>query len=245
MADIAQTGQCPICHAEFKPYPMGDKNGYVLVACSACGSVMTENRVTEEEREKFLADIEPQITHVPKPQNEIDELKKTIAKIMPNGSGKRFLDINCRNGYAVMAAKELGFIARGIDAHDFFINFAQSKYDAARFEQKTVFQAVEEGEQADFIFIREAFTEQTNPDAYAGAIAQLLAPKGVVYIEEPDGNNFNTPRYFAGWPVVYPPLNFFYFSKQGMKALLKRHGLTVKKTIFSWRPVMRLIAGKK
>lgn len=243
MTDSANKETCRFCKKPFYPMPMGEKNDYALVACRACGSVMTQKPITTEEREQFFADIQPQITHVPNPVGEIATLTRTIRKLMPDGQGKKFLDVNCRNGYAVMAAKELGFVARGIDPHDFFINFAQSKYDAARFENKTVIAAAADGEKADFIFVREGFSEQIDPDAYAAALAKILNPGGVIYIEEPNGNHFNTPRYFAGWPAVFPPMNFNYFSAAALKFILKRNGIAVKKAPFSWNPVIKFIAG--
>lgn len=242
---MASTTSCPICQRPLDPQPMGEKNGYVLIACRACGSVMTQKPVTMDEVEQFFVEAEPQITHVPNPQAEIDSIKKLIAKIMPDGKGKSFLDVNCRNGYAVMAARELGFDSKGIDRHSFFIEFAKSKYPEELFEQAHIEDAAEAGFQADFIFAREAYGDQFDPDAFTKALAQVLAPQGVIYLEEPDGNHFNTPRYFPGWQVVFPPINFLYLSKSGLTAMLKRHGIRVQKRLFNWRPLIRVIAGKK
>ncbi len=240
MADI-----CPICLQNLNPIPMGEKNGYVLISCRACGSVMTQKPVTPEEREQFLAEIEPQITHIPNPQAEINSIKKLISSIMPDGKGKSFIDVNCRNGYAVMAARELGFNAKGIDTHAFFIEFAQSKYPAELFEQASIHDAASSGFKADFVYSREGFGDQIDPDGFARDLAAIIAPKGVLYVEEPDGNGFNTPRYFAGWQVVFPPMNFIYLSKVGLTSLLKRHGIRIQKRLFNWRPLIRVIASAK
>lgn len=235
---------CPICLKPMHPYPVGEKNGYALESCRQCGSIITTPWVTLGVREKFLAEIEPQITHVPNPLGEVEGLKRTIKKICAGNLNKKFLDIGCRNGYSVQAAKSLGLQANGIDAHEFFIEFAQKNYDQGLFECVSAADYAAKGHQADIVFARDSFCEQSDPDAYAAAIARLIAPGGMLYLEEPDGNSFNTPRNLNNWPVAYPPMNFAYYSKKGMIALLERHGMRVQKIFFNWRPVMRMIVHK-
>jgi SAM-dependent methyltransferase len=236
--------KCHVCHKTFEPYPMGDKNGYNLFACRHCGSVMVDPWVTAAMREQFFGDIQPEITHVPNPTSEINDLKKTIGKIMPQHAGKKFLDVACRNGYSVVAAKLMGMDAYGIDQHDFFIRFAQTKYDQTLFENVMLQEYCERGKQADLIFARDAFCEQTDLEGFAASLSRTLAPGGMLYIEEPNGNHFNVPGSFTTWQVVFPPMNFVYLSRNGLTGLLERHGFRIQKIFFSWRPVTRLIAVK-
>jgi SAM-dependent methyltransferase len=235
---------CPICLKPMHPYPVGEKNGYALESCRHCGSVITTPWVTPDMREKFLAEVEPQITHVSNPLGEVEDLRKIIKRICAGNTNKKFLDISCRNGYSVQAAKSQGLQAKGIDEHEFYIEFAQKNYDQSLFECMSVSAYADKGTQADIVFARDSFCEQSNPDAYAASIARIIAPGGILYIEEPDGNSFNTPRNFNNWPVAYPPMNFAFYSKKGMIALLERHGLRVQKIFFNWRPVMRMIIAK-
>lgn len=236
---------CNICRKEMQPAPMGDRDGYTFIACNVCGSVYVDPWIEKEEQEKFYGEIQPQITHVPKPFAEIAALTKKFKSMIPAGAtGRRFLDVSCRNGYAVAAAKELGFDAKGIDAHEFFVEFAQKTYGANLFAQSTAMDYAAAGHQAEFIFARECICEQTDPDAFIAALAKMLTPGGTLYIEEPDGNHFNTPNHFPNWEIVFPPMNLAYYSKKSLGALLKRHGLKVKKTAFSWRPLMRLTVTK-
>lgn len=232
---------CPICQKPFVPYPMGEKNDYTLVACRACGSVMVRPWMTDAVREQYFGEIEPQITHTPNPQGDIAKKKKAITRVMPSPAGKMFLDICSQNGYAVVAAKELGMIAHGIDEHEFFIDFAKSKYGEDSFTQTSAKDfAQDNAGKYDLIYASEAFSLQTHPDDLAEAMNKLLAPGGVIYIEEPDGNHWNLPRKFSVWPVCFPPLNFAFLSRKGLIALLKRHNLVVKKIFWSWYPFSKL-----
>ncbi len=116
--------------------------------------------------EKFFAEIVPEIVHIPDPQTEITRIKNYLQKIVPSPAGKSFLDISCRQGYAVIAAKELGMRARGIDPHEFFIEFAKDKYDANLFEHISVQEYAARGEKADFVYSIESFCEQSDPEGY-------------------------------------------------------------------------------
>lgn len=235
--------KCRICQQPFQPYPMGEKNGCMLMACRSCGSVMTDPYITQEELDIYFADIDPQITHAPDPAREIIDMKDRIVKITPELKGKRFLDAGCRQGYAVKAAHLQGMKPFGIDSHDFFIRFAQEKYPPDLFKHTTVQDyAATDPEKYDIGFALECFCEQTDPEGFVAGLSRLIKQGGLLYIEEVDGNSFNLPRNFANWSYVDPPLNFLYISKQGMEAILGRHGFRIQKMFFTWRPLMRLIA---
>ena len=245
MAMTEKQKTCPVCLYPLQGYSMGEKNGYQLVACKGCGSVMVKPWMTPAEIEKFFGEVQPEIVHVSNPPAQIAAMKKLIQKITDNFAGRRFLDISCRQGYAVMAAKELGLQAKGIDPHDFFIAFAKDKYTADLFEHISVQDYAARGEQADVIFSIESFCEQTDPEGYMAALSKIIAPGGILYLQEPDGNNFHLPKNFSRWRFVDPPLNFVYFSEKGMKSILARHGFKIQKSLFTWGPFMRLLAAKK
>lgn len=247
MTDTTQQ-PCRVCRKPFNAYPLGEKNGFELEACRACGSVLVNPEVTEEQREEFFGIVEPKITHIPNHEAEIERLKKVILKVEPQPQGKTFLDVGSQYGYAVSAAKQLGMKAHGVEKHDHFIEFLHEKYENG----KEIFQHIRLQDYAatnppkyDFIYSTENFGMETQPEEFAQAIADLLAPSGKVYIHEPDGNHFNLPRQFVNWEIAYPPINFVYYSKKGMAALLARHGLAIKHKYFSWRPFMRLYVTKK
>lgn len=238
----ASAKTCRIClKTPMSEHPMGEKNGYRLVACHDCGSIGAEPWPTTEALSQFYGEIQPEVVHIPNPQKEIASIKNLLAKHMPNAAGKRFLDVSSRQGYGVVAAKDMGFKAHGIDSHEFFIAFAKDKYDPALFELSTVQDYATRGLQADFIYVAEAFCEQPDPDGYAAALAKILAPGGKIYLHEPDGNHLRLPMSFTNWRFVYPPMNFSYLSGKGMRALLARHGLKVEKKYLTWAPFLRMV----
>lgn len=236
---------CPICHKPFRPYPVGEKNGYLFSSCRACGSVTTSPEVTRDVLDRIFAEIKPEVSHVANPDGAIEGMRRALSKIIPPAlTGKRFLDVAAEQGYAVMAARRLGMKAHGIDSHDFFTRFAQANYGAENFTHATVQDFAASGQQADFILCRQAFCIQTDPDGFTAALARLLAPGGKLYIEEPDGNSFWLPKSLSRWQFASPPLNFLYASFDGMKTMLKRHGLRIDRKYVTFAPAMRLMISK-
>jgi 2-polyprenyl-3-methyl-5-hydroxy-6-metoxy-1,4-benzoquinol methylase len=243
-----QQSNCRICLKKFFAYPLGEKDGYKFVGCKACGSVMTDPWVTAQDLEAYYGDIQPEAVHLPNPEKVILSMSnriKRVAAAVRGFSGKTFVDVTARQGYSVMAAKALGYDARGIDDHDFFVTFAKGKYGDGLFEHATVADYAASGGKADLVFAIEAFCEQTNPEEYLANLAKILNPRGILYIEEPDGNHYNVPRQFSSWPFVAPPANFLYISRKGMEKMLERHGLRIKKSYFTWFPFMKLVVVKK
>ena len=235
---------CKICHLPFDGHSMGEKGAYKLVACKSCGSVMAEPWPTTADLDKFFGDIQPEIVHMPNPANEIRRARKILEKMLVGFKGRRFLDVACRQGYAVMAAKELNLQAEGIDPHDFFIAFAKDKYEPHLFEHLAIQDYAAKKQQADIVFAIETFCEQIDPESCMVALSKIIPTGGLLYMQEPDGNHFRLPKKFSNWLFVDPPLNFVYISRKGMEALLGRHGFKIKKSFFTWAPFMRLIAVK-
>lgn len=237
---------CLFCQKKpMDTYPMGEKNGYLFIACKTCGSVVTEPWVTRETLDKFYGDIQPEVVHVPYPRSEVQRAMKLFKKLMPNGGARRFLDVQCRQGYTAVAAKALGFKAHGIDPHPFFTAFAKDKFDPTLFENVTLQDYAARGEQADLICVDEAFCEQPDPESYAAALAKVLAAGGKIYLREPDGNHLRLPGRFTAWRFPDPPINFSYPSKKGMETILQRHGLKIEKRFLTWKPFMRMIITHK
>ncbi len=242
----AHDSTCRVCLSPFHPYPMGDKNGYKLEGCRACGSVLANPWPSADDIEKYYGDVQPEAVHVSDPEREVSYIAKQLSKRLgPAKPGARFLDVVARQGYAVKAAQKLGYKAHGLNSLEYLARFAADKNGADNFEETSLQDYAARGEKADVIISIEAFCEQPDLESFAAALAAALDKGGVIYIEEPDGNHFNAPRDFAFWRVVEPPASFGFVSKKGMEKLLARHGLKIKKSFFTWVPYMRLLVVKK
>lgn len=240
------TGKCAICLKPYLPFGMGEKNGFHFNSCKACGTVFTTPPVTRDMLEQFYAEVEPQIVHQPRHELIIKSLETLINRITGNKAQARsFLDIRCRQGYAVQAAKALGMHAQGIDDREFFIEFASPKYGKGLFETTTVADVATRGATFDVIISLESISECEDPEALVASVAKLMAPNGIAYFEEIDGNSYHLPKSFTYWDYADPPINNTYVSKDAFKLLLDRHGLKIQKSFWTWSAFMKLIVVKK
>lgn len=239
-----QKNDCPLCHTALSRTPMGEKDGFDLVGCSACGSAMVDPLPTQQEQESFYGDLQPEIVHTQFHENYIKKVQRQLKKAGAL-EGKTFLDARARNGYAVVAAKNLNMKAKGLEPMEFYARFAQKTYGENLIEHAAITDYAASGQKADFIYAQQIFSEATDVDAIARALSQSLATGGILFIEELDGNHFNVPGHFPSCEFVDPPFNFIYPSKNGMAKLLDRHGLKIRKSFFCWDPLMRLIVVKK
>lgn len=234
---------CIVCHGNFNPYAIGDKDGYNLVSCRSCGSVLTAPWPSDAALEKYYGDIQPEAVHAENPEDVITKATKILSKVLPPPvAGKdMLLDINAQRGYTTIAAARMGWKAVGLNSQEFLYRFAANNYGENNFiYTDAVTFASEITDKFNVIIAINTFNEARDLDAFTAALASLLAPGGMIYLEEPDGNHFNTPRDFAGWSIVEPPITCAILSKKGMVKLLARHGLGIKQTFFSWlRPVVR------
>ena len=64
--------------------------------------------------------VQPQITHLPEPDEQIDAMTQRLNRVTRDTQGKTFVDVAARQGYGVKAAQMAGMKPLGLDPHDFF-----------------------------------------------------------------------------------------------------------------------------
>ena len=243
---IATPATCPVCAQALVPYAVGESDEYRFISCRACGSILTAPWPSAQTRDQYYGDFQPEAVHAPNPERDIAYIAKVLRKTLPTPvAGKnRLIDINAERGYTVAAAQQLGWNATGLNTQEYLHRFASTHYGAQNFvESDAASFAAQTSEKADVIIASNAFTQQSDLDAFTAALSSLLAPGGAIYIEEPDGNHFNTPNDISSWAVVEPPATCATVSKKGLGKLLARHGLGFKKNYFTWVPFIRALAG--
>lgn len=245
MTETAQNnsyGKCRACLTDLDGTILDERDDIKFVACQKCGSVMAHPTPTQAELDSLFADFTTD--DVVEDELLLPACRKAIQHLMKQTDGKRFIDISANRGYRVQAAQDLGLEARGIDTLGFLTDWANKKFPQAKIEMMSPDILAQNGAEADIIVSIDKFCAEPDTEKLAASLSKLLASGGILYIEEPDGNHFRLPRKFANWDLVNPPFNFFYFSKEGLKTLLARHGLKVKKAHFSFSPIIRLVVTK-
>jgi SAM-dependent methyltransferase len=236
---------CKACHANLSAAKSrGQKNGYNLLACTACGTVTVDPFPTIEQLIAFYQGYKGTTDYKAKRDSKIKRATRRIKKLKKLTNGRRFLDIGCNYGFTVKAAQDLGLEAFGIDMDDTAVNGSREMFGPKNFETISVQDYARRGAKADIVYTSEVIEHVPDPDGFVQAIADILPKGGVLYLTTPDGGHWNLPKDFTQWKDVMPPEHITYFTRKGMRGLLEKHGLRPEKFFFSLKPGMRLIARK-
>lgn len=237
---------CKACHAALDMrHSLGRKNGYDLLPCTVCGTVTVSPFPTVEELIAFYQSYKGSTDYTAKKDKKIARAKKRVQRLTGLAPGKDFLDVGCNYGFTVEAARQLGLAAKGIDIDDTAVKASRSMFGDDFYETVAVQDYAVQGRKADIVYTSEVIEHVPDPDAFVAAIAKILNPGGVLYLTTPDGGHFSLPSDFTRWDAVMPPEHITYFTRKGLKHLLEKHGLQVKKFFFAFKPGIQLIAVKQ
>jgi SAM-dependent methyltransferase len=237
--------QCNACHSTEGTAIVGTKDAYTLHRCICCSSVSITPFPTLADLKAYYEAYKGTTDYTKKEKRKIQRSSRRIARLKGFTKGRDFLDVGCNYGFAVVAAHALGLNAQGIDVDSTAINSNKQRYPGqGSFDYVSVEDHAAKGAKADIIYTSEVIEHVPDPNSFVAAISKILNPGGVVYITTPDASHFRVPENFASWDQVIPPEHVSYFTRDGMKELLERHGFTKVKFGFNLKPGMRVIALK-
>lgn len=241
----AESPVCKACQAALDPAKnIGSKNGYVLLRCPQCGTVTVDPFPGIEELAAFYQSYKGTADYRAKQDKKIGRAKKRIKRMMPHAPGKTFLDVGCNYGFTVAAALELGLDAHGIDIDGKAVADSAKTFGEKHFTAISIQDYAAAGRKADMIYTSEVIEHVPDPDGFVKALAQALNKGGILFLTTPDGGHFTLPRDFTRWDAVIPPEHIVYFTRTGLRRLLEKHGLRVKKFAFAFKPGIQLLAEK-
>jgi 2-polyprenyl-3-methyl-5-hydroxy-6-metoxy-1,4-benzoquinol methylase len=152
------------------------------------------------------------------------------------GSGGRFLEVGCGEGWLLAAAKRAGFDVRGLDfSDDGLKRFHPELAPAATFGDafENLERLIEDGAQFDVVAMEHVLEHVLDPERLLQWLPRLIAPGGVCAITVPnDFSSLQLAARAAGhldrdfW--VAPPQHLNYFEAASLTALLRRLGFEIR-----------------
>ncbi|MBX9786760.1 MAG: class I SAM-dependent methyltransferase [Alphaproteobacteria bacterium] len=231
---------CLLCN-DNKITRIGEKNSYELIVCESCDLKFTGRMPTAHELETYYSDyfVEKNIKNAEKKKKR---LKRLIRLISFWSKGKTFLDVGCSTGFAVGAAKELGYESMGIDLSDKAIQAAKALFPTCKFRCQKTFDLVKEDQKFDFLMCREVIEHTTDPLAFAQSLSSLVTPGGILYLTTPDAGHWRVPNDFVSWKEVVPPEHLFFFNAKNLRKLLEAVGFELIYKQPKFKPSLRVLA---
>lgn len=213
---------CPACQSA-ETLAIGAKDGHVLRRCGHCRTAFVHPMPGPEVLRAFYTGYATNDKYMRKKEKKVARARLRL-RFLPVRRGMCFLDVGCNAGFAVAAALERGLDARGIDIDTEAIATAREWLPPERFEAVSIEDYAERGHRADFIYSSEVLEHAPDPDSFVRALSRILVPGGHVHITCPDAGHFLRPRNFFDWEAVQPPKHLVYFTRDGLRALFRRHG---------------------
>jgi len=237
--------ECPVCQ-DSQQQPFGDKDGYSLYQCQGCEFVHVFPIPSDDELSAFYEDYHKTHQYASKAASKTRRARKRIQRLQSLTAGRRFVDIGCNAGFAVEAARSLGWQALGIDIDSIAIEEARRLFDDASFEAISVQSLAQKGEKFDLIYCSEVIEHLPELDSFLESVSGLMHEQSLLYLTTPDLGHFKLRFPFRGepllsWDAVRPPEHLFYFQKNNLSDLLTRTGFSQIRYQFSLQPTIKAV----
>jgi len=237
---------CPVCQAD-QQQPFGEKNEFVMVQCQQCDLVWVDPMPAGEVLTEFYENYHKTGQYTRKAASKTRRAKKRIRRQGRLVMGQRFVDVGCNAGFAVEAARQLGYQALGIDIDSVAIVAAQEQFPDAEFRVQAVQDLAAEGHTFDLIYCSEVIEHLPELDSFVAALCQLMHEHSVLYLTTPDLGHFKLRWPFwqgsvLEWDAIRPPEHLFYFRRGNLARLLQQHGLSRVHFEASLQPTLKVRA---
>jgi 2-polyprenyl-3-methyl-5-hydroxy-6-metoxy-1,4-benzoquinol methylase len=230
---------CNVCGADaFRGLSKVDD--WQIGKCGDCGLIYvnpipffeaekTFSKVSREfQYTEFQRHITPAVREHDKAQmrRQFGEIARMSGRSMESG---KLLDIGCGSGSSVQAAVDLGWDAIGIDIDPELIELGR-KTLGADIRCVPLLESELEGNQFDFIRLRDVIEHLPNPYDALMEVKRLLVPGGFVHVATPNEGSLVTQlRLFLGGKrdkvaTVAPPHHIHGFAPKTLRRLFDRVG---------------------
>lgn len=233
---------CPMCgNAAPQPYRWSSKE-LRLLACRDCNLVFRELMPTTSEVNALYGDGYYSHWERGTEWDSIWDMKlKTVSGYlkaalqygrMPDGQGRRLLDVGCAHGFMLVAGQKLGFEPYGLEIANDAVQAARSKGLDVR--QSTIENTDFPDGFFDVITAIDVIEHVPDPLAFIRHVRRLLKDTGLLLMVTPDIENYVARIMRTRWPH-YKQEHLCYYSRHSISRLCERGGFDVAATKTSFR----------
>ena len=165
-------------------------------------------------------------------------VKRLSKKIKNTG---RWLDVGCSAGFVVKASQDAGFESHGIDIDPDGLDYAKNKLNLTNVSQTTIEDAAFEDASFDVISAYDVIEHVENLHTFTAQLKALLAPDGLIDLITPNLNHWTVPSDLKRWKEIKPSEHLYYFNKQNLQNLLRRHNLKIIQTRFTLKATLKVL----
>jgi SAM-dependent methyltransferase len=198
-----------------------------IVRCRACSLVYVNPRLDSKLILDGYSDAEDPVFAA---QNDarIRTFRKTfggvVRRLNVSAAGKRLLDVGCAGGAFLVAARDLGFEATGVEPSRWMADFGRRTYgldirdgvlESNMFPERSF----------DVITLWDVIEHMLQPAQALKVIRALLKPDGYLVVNYPDVGSLAARMLGAHWPF-WLSVHLIYYTRKTMMEQLRRAGFT-------------------
>lgn len=230
---------CPLCNSgQFDLYLTCKDNTvsqeeFPISSCQSCGFKFTNPRPEESALAKYY-ESDDYISHTNQSNNLINSLYKLARVYTIQQKGRlikkwstrgRLLDIGCGTGEFLAYNKQFGWSVRGVEVNP------KARAQAEAQLQQTVFDSLD-AVPADQLFqaisLWHVLEHLSDLKGSCQQIADLLAPKGTLFVAVPNCESYDAEYYQEHWAAYDVPRHLYHFTPDSMKKLWHSFGMHIE-----------------
>ena len=233
---------CPICEGKqsqavliCEDYTVSHEK-FTIVACSSCGFQFTNPRPKESEIAKYY-ESDDYVSHSNSKKGVINSIyqfirqfsiKKKVKMINTLSKKGNLLDIGSGTGEFLNAAKENGWIVRGIEPNEMAKEQSIGNFQLNIGSQEDL--STLAAASFDIITMWHVLEHVHHLNDRVGELHRLLSQSGKVIIAVPNYTSADAHHYGKNWAAYDVPRHLYHFSPNSIKQLFIKHNFTFVKS---------------
>ncbi|MEO5858811.1 MAG: class I SAM-dependent methyltransferase [Pyrinomonadaceae bacterium] len=213
--------ECPGCSGVIADF-VGEKNGFRIFRCSACGTLFTSHLPAAGGEEDYDAYYTP--SNLTVPPFILTRIREIFGGFERYRQLDRILDIGFGAGTMLQVGRELGWETFGIEV-------SGPAVEQARKEGFAVFHGdlLNAGYATDYFDVvtaSEIIEHLPDPAEALREISRILRPGGLFWATSPSARSLSYRAMGTHWTVISPPEHLQLYSAQAVKHLLLKSGFS-------------------
>ncbi len=231
--DLLKSRSCPTCGSRNFTLEL-HKDHMDIVKCDNCTLVYTnpifddehyKSTYSSEDYQKIVKDLGEE-SHNYRVNRFGKERVEILSRFLDGKNEIRYLDVGCSTGFVVEAAKDAGWIAKGIDLNPSAIDFGKSRgldLTTASLDETSF-----EKESFDVISLFDVLEHLTNPKEIINQAQSYLADEGLLFIYVPNWDSASKMIMNEDAHFIWPTHHLNYYTPKTLSDFLERQDFIVE-----------------
>jgi SAM-dependent methyltransferase len=199
-----------------------------VVECRDCGMVYITPRLDAGMIQEGYETVEDPVFVEQNPQR-IRTFSRNIRSILRetglDAKGRRLLDIGCAGGAFLVAARDAGFLAQGIEPSRWLSEFGRRQYQLD-IRQGIVTPDMFPAGTFDVVTLWDVIEHVPEPQSVLETVHALLKPQGYLWVNYPDAGSAAAKLAGWRWPF-WLSVHLHYYKRHTMRRQLEQAGFEI------------------